>query len=147
GDLTSTISVIVVAGACGIAAGTPLAVLAAIARAARSGAFIKGGAHLEALSTVDTVVFDKTGTLTSGAPAVVDIWIDADSTREELLSAAATAEYYSEHPLGRAILAHAADVSIDVGPPDSFDYAPGQGVTAHVAGSVVTAGTSALVPG
>src|SRR5699024_755672 len=61
-DLTATISVVVVAGACGIAAGTPLAVLAAIARIARSGAFVKDGAHLEALSTVDTVVFDKTGT-------------------------------------------------------------------------------------
>lgn len=144
-DLTSTISVIVVAGACGIAAGTPLAVLAAIARSARSGAFIKGGAHLEALSTVDTVVFDKTGTLTSGTPAVVDVWTDASTTREELLSAAATAEYYSEHPLGRAILTYVTGASIDVGPPDSFDYEPGQGVTAHVAGSVVTAGTGTLV--
>ncbi len=144
-DLTSTISVIVVAGACGIAAGTPLAVLAAIARAARSGAFIKGGAHLEALSTVDTVVFDKTGTLTSGTPAVVDVWTDASTTREALLSAAATAEYYSEHPLGRAILTYVTGASIDVGPPDSFDYEPGQGVTAQVAGRVVTAGTGTLV--
>lgn len=67
-DITSTIAVVVVAGACGVVAGTALAVLAAIARIARSGAFIKDGAHLETLSTVDTVVFDKTGTLTAGAP-------------------------------------------------------------------------------
>lgn len=66
---TTTISVVVVAGACGIAAGTPLAVLAASARAAHSGAFVKDGAHLEALSEVETAVFDKTGTLTSGAPS------------------------------------------------------------------------------
>src|ERR1700686_2882360 len=69
-DVRSTISVIIVAGACGIAAGTPLAVLGAIGRAARNGAIIKGGLYLEALGKVDTVVFDKTGTLTAGKPRV-----------------------------------------------------------------------------
>ena len=62
----STISVIIVAGACGIAAGTPLAVLGVIGRAAREGSIIKGGLFLELLSQVDTVIFDKTGTLTFG---------------------------------------------------------------------------------
>src|SRR5215472_11722468 len=69
-DVRSTISVVIVAGACGIAAGTPLAVLGAIGRAARLGAIIKGGRYLELLAKVDTVVFDKTGTLTFGAPHV-----------------------------------------------------------------------------
>ena len=72
-DVRATISVIIVAGACGVAAGTPLAVLAAIARAARCGAFVKDGTHLEQLSAVDTVVLDKTGTLTVGAPRVVAV--------------------------------------------------------------------------
>ncbi len=63
-NATSTISVIIVAGACGIAAGTPLAILGAIGRAARSGSIVKGGIYLEALGNIDTVVFDKTGTLT-----------------------------------------------------------------------------------
>ena len=62
-DARSTISVIIVAGACGIAAGTPLAVLGAIGRAARAGAIIKGGKHLETLWQIDTVAFDKTGTV------------------------------------------------------------------------------------
>ena len=57
----------------GVDAGTPLAVLAAIARAARCGAFVKDGTHLEQLSAVDTVVLDKTGTLTVGAPRVVAV--------------------------------------------------------------------------
>ena len=60
----STISVIIVAGACGIAAGTPLAILGAVGRAARQGAIIKGGLYLELLSRIDTVLLDKTGTLT-----------------------------------------------------------------------------------
>ena len=67
----STISVIIVAGACGIAAGTPLAILGAIGRAAKIGAIVKGGRYIEALATTDVVVLDKTGTLTLGrcAPA------------------------------------------------------------------------------
>src|SRR5213079_340237 len=65
-NLTSTIAVIIVAGACGVAAGTPLAVLAGIGSAARRGIIIKGGLYLEQLSGIDTVVLDKTGTLTLG---------------------------------------------------------------------------------
>ena len=63
-DMRDTISVIIVAGACGIAAGTPIAILGGIGRAARLGAIIKGGIHLETLGRVDTIVLDKTGTLT-----------------------------------------------------------------------------------
>src|SRR5699024_4260152 len=107
-DVRATISVVVVAGACGIAAGTPLAIVAAIARTARAGAFVKGGTHLEALSTVDTVVFDKTGTLTQGALTVVDVHPASGHTADELLGLAAAAERYSEHPLGRAVCAYAA---------------------------------------
>lgn len=91
-DLTATISVVVVAGACGIAAGTPLAALAAIARIARGGAFVKDGAHLEALSTVDTIVFDKTGTLTTGEITVSGVHPAAGWAEEELLALAASAE-------------------------------------------------------
>lgn len=65
-DTRSTISVIIVAGACGIAAGTPLAILGAIGRSARRGAIVKGGLYLETLARVQTVVLDKTGTLTFG---------------------------------------------------------------------------------
>lgn len=146
-DLTATISVVVVAGACGIAAGTPLAVLAAIARIARSGAFVKDGAHLEALSAVDTVVFDKTGTLTTGTPAVVDIRTADGTTADELLVLVAAAESYSEHPLGQAIVAHARAQRLPVGPSEAFSYEPGRGVTATVAGKVVAAGNRPLIPG
>lgn len=145
-DLTSTIAVVVVAGACGIAAGTPLAVLAAIARIARTGAFVKHGAHLEALSEVDTVVFDKTGTLTLGTPAVVDIRTTEATTADELLVLAAAAESYSEHPLGQAIVTYARTRGLPIGPCEDFTYQPGLGVTATIAGKSVAAGNPALVP-
>jgi heavy metal translocating P-type ATPase len=145
-DLTATISVVVVAGACGIAAGTPLAVLAAIARIARSGAFVKDGAHLEALSAVDTIVFDKTGTLSTGTPAVVGVRPAEGMGADDLLVLAAAAESYSEHPLGQAIVAHARLRGLSVDRSEEFGYEPGRGVTATVAGMRVEAGNRTLVP-
>ncbi|HZK05117.1 MAG TPA: cation-translocating P-type ATPase [Actinomycetaceae bacterium] len=145
-DLTATIAVVVVAGACGIAAGTPLAVLAAIARIARTGAFVKDGAHLEALSTVDTIVFDKTGTLTTGAPTVVGVAPAPGADPKCLLVLAGAAEAYSEHPLGQAVVSHVRAQGLPIGPCEHFVYLPGQGVTAKVAGKAVAAGNRSLVP-
>src|SRR6202140_4154182 len=99
-DARSTISVIIVAGACGIAAGTPLAILGGIGCAARLGAIIKGGLHLETLGKVDTVVLDKTGTLTFGRTEVRTIVPAPGISEVEVLDAAASAELRSEHPLG-----------------------------------------------
>ena len=145
-DWTSTISVVVVAGACGIAAGTPLAVLAAIARVARSGAFVKDGAHLEALSQAGAIVFDKTGTLTAGAPAVSKVLPAPGTSPEDLLAVLAAAESYSEHPLGEAVVEHARSLGLPVAAPEAFEYEPGLGIRARVGGRAVAAGGSALVP-
>ena len=112
--MRSTISVVIVAGACGIAAGTPLAILGGIGRAARLGAIIKGGLYLETLGRVDTIVLDKTGTLTFGRPEVQVIVPAEGLSSDEVLDAAAAAEARSEHPLGQAIVAYARDA----GPPD-----------------------------
>lgn len=144
-DVRSTISVIIVAGACGVAAGTPLAVLAAIARAARCGAFVKDGTHLEQLSAVDTVVLDKTGTLTVGAPRVVAISPAESSAtpcanEDEILALAAAAEWNSEHPIGQAIRTEAAVRDLTVPIPSNVTYSPGAGVSARVDGRQVTVG-------
>ena len=143
-DWTSTISVVVVAG--GIAAGTPLAVLAAIARVARSGAFVKDGAHLEALSQAGAIVFDKTGTLTAGAPVVSKVLPAPGTSPEDLLAVLAAAESYSEHPLGEAVVEHARSLGLPVAAPEAFEYEPGLGIRARVGGRAVAAGGSALVP-
>src|SRR5208282_5016340 len=96
-NVRSTISVIIVAGACGIAAGTPLAILGAVGRAARLGAIVKGGIHIEALGQVDTIVLDKTGTLTLGEPQVIAVRPAEGITAAQLVEAAAIAELPSEH--------------------------------------------------
>ena len=144
-DVRATISVILVAGACGVAAGTPLAVLAAIARAARCGAFVKDGTHLEQLSAVDTAVLDKTGTLTVGAPRVVSVTpvesvAQPGAGEAEILALAAAAEWNSEHPIGRAIRTEAAVRDLTVPVPDDVAYSPGAGVSARVDGRRITVG-------
>jgi P-type Cu+ transporter len=131
-NLTSTISVIIVAGACGIAAGTPLAILGGIGRSAREGAIIKGGLYLELLSSVDTVVFDKTGTLTFGNPEVTSILAANGHTEQEVLQIASIAEQRSEHPLGKAIVNKAAEAQLEVFAPEEFKYAPGKGIDCRV---------------
>ena len=144
-DIRSTISVIIVAGACGIAAGTPLAILGAIGRAARLGAIIKGGLHLETLGRVDTVVLDKTGTLTFGRPELQRIIPMTGVTAADVLSAAATAELRSEHPLGQAIVAYAKKRSLEIIEPDSFSYTPGRGIAAMLGSSTLLVGNLALM--
>ena len=140
-DVRATISVIIVAGACGVAAGTPLAVLAAIARAARCGAFVKDGTHLEQLSAVDTVVMDKTGTLTVGEPRVVSVRpTEAVAGEDEVLALAAAAEWNSEHPIGRAIYNEAAVRDLTVPVPGDVAYSPGAGVSTHIEGRRITVG-------
>jgi Cd2+/Zn2+-exporting ATPase/Cu+-exporting ATPase len=110
-DARSTISVIVVAGACGIAAGTPLAILGAIGRAAQKGVIIKGGRYLEGLSNANVVVLDKTGTLTLGTPEVVDVQAAEGFTPRDVVRIAAGAERFSEHPLAKAIAKRAQEWS------------------------------------
>src|SRR5258708_6959509 len=144
-DARSTISVIIVAGACGIAAGTPLAILGGIGRAARLGAIIKGGLYLETLGRVDTVVLDKTGTLTFGRTEVQAVLPATGVSNEEVLDAAASAEARSEHPLGKAIVIHAIAKKRSNREPQRFDYAPGRGITAVLDGVTILVGNAALL--
>jgi Cd2+/Zn2+-exporting ATPase/Cu+-exporting ATPase len=143
-DPVATIAVIIVAGACGIAAGTPLAILGAIGRCARAGAIVKGGVHLETLSAVDTVVFDKTGTLTYGRPEVRAVLPVSGVTENDLIEAAALAERRSEHALGAAIVARADVAGIDPRMPERFDYRPGRGIIATAGDERIMVGNRAL---
>jgi len=144
-NVRSTISVVIVAGACGIAAGTPLAILGAIGRAARQGSIIKGGLYLEALAAVDTVLLDKTGTLTFGTPQIREV-VSADGfTERQIIAAANIAERKSEHPLAKAIIARAIELAIPVVEPDRFAYSPGKGVTADYRREEIIVGSRTLL--
>ena len=141
----STISVVIVAGACGIAAGTPLAILGAIGRAAHHGAIIKGGLYLEALAGVDTVLLDKTGTLTFGTPQIREVVSSDGFSVQQIIAAASVAERKSEHPLAKAIIEQAAELAVPVVEPDEFSYTPGRGVRATSRGEEILVGSRALL--
>ncbi len=146
-DVRSTISVVIVAGACGIAAGTPLAILGAIGRAAQAGAVVKGGLYLEVLGQVDTVAFDKTGTLTAGDPQVTGVQPCPGVAAEAVVEAAASAERASEHPLARAVLRKARDMALSPAEPERFSYTPGKGIACLVAGEEILVGNRILLEG
>ncbi|MBI4237620.1 MAG: cadmium-translocating P-type ATPase [Deltaproteobacteria bacterium] len=140
-DVRATISVILVAGACGVAAGTPLAILGAIGRAARHGVIIKGGVYLEALRNIQTVVLDKTGTITFGTPTVIRVQPYGDAGATQVLAVAAGLEQYSEHPLARAIVQRTRDDGIVLAPATDFHSTPGRGVTGSVEHAAAVVGT------
>jgi heavy metal translocating P-type ATPase len=143
-NITSTIAVIIVAGACGVAAGTPLAILAGIGSAAQRGIIIKGGLYLEQLSQIDTVVLDKTGTLTLGIPEVSSINPFNGATEDEVLQTAAIAEQHSEHPLGEAITRRARQRNLPLGEYRNLRYWPGKGLTCEANGSEILIGSRTL---
>ncbi|MCV7194357.1 heavy metal translocating P-type ATPase [Mycolicibacterium brumae] len=103
-SLYRALAVLVAASPCALAIATPSAVLSGVARAARVGILVKGGAALESLGRVTAIAFDKTGTLTTGRPTITDI-IPADGISEPfLLSTAVAIEEQSDHPLARAVV-------------------------------------------
>jgi Cu+-exporting ATPase len=147
-DVTSTLSVVVVAGACGVAAGTPLAIVAIMGKAAKKGAIVKGGAYIEEMSRVDTVVIDKTGTLTFGEPAVTDILGFDGSAERQVLEYAAIAERYSNHPLAKAVMVKAAESGIRLS--EGVESAPsvyiaGKGIVCQYNGGQILVGNGALM--
>ncbi len=145
-DVRTIVTLMIFTSPAELALATPLVIIAAIARAARSGILIKGGIYLETLAKVDVVVFDKTGTLTANQPEVVDVvvrvaGIDAD----ELLRLAAAADRRSAHPLAKAVVDAATKKGIAVPEPDSFEQLPGRGVKALVDGRIMVVGNVALL--
>jgi Cd2+/Zn2+-exporting ATPase/Cu+-exporting ATPase len=144
-NLISTISVIVVAGACGVAAGTPLAIVAVMGGLAKRGVIVKGGVYVQEMSKVDTVVIDKTGTLTFGDPEVTDVvGLDGCST-EQVLTYASAAERFSKHPLAHAIAAKAQALGVSSGSTSSSDYIAGKGIVSWYDGEQVIVGNSVLM--
>src|SRR5690606_30881795 len=137
---------IVAAAPCALVISVPITLVAALGTGARNGVLIKGGVILERLATIRTVALDKTGTLTRGEPAVTDVVrLDASPHAEsELLSRLATIESRSEHPVARAILAHARARGVAVGEATDVRALPGAGVVATIDGAEVLVGQLGL---
>ncbi len=127
---------LVVSCPCALVISVPLSYFSGIGAASSEGILIKGANFLEALGNAHTFVFDKTGTLTTGEFEVESI-VPAEGFREEtLLEFAASAEYYSNHPLAKAVIRAAVSPS----PPDKVTELAGNGVKAEYKGKTILAG-------
>ena len=110
-------TLLVAASPCALALGTPSAVLAGVAQAARNGVLVKGGVHLENLGSLKAIAFDKTGTITNGKLEVVEILdfrLLIGDCGSEILSLIASVEGRSGHPLAQAVVraAHSRDLPL-----------------------------------
>jgi len=138
--LARTVTVLLVACPCALAIAVPVAVAGTIGNASMNGIIIKGGTHIEKLKDVKLVAFDKTGTLTVGEPKVVEIKTFGNYSEEDTVKYAAIAEKFSEHPLSKAIIAKASEMSMKIPDPTDFKTIPGHGVEAHFRGKHILIG-------
>jgi Cu+-exporting ATPase len=145
--LLAMVSTLIIACPCAMGLATPAAIMAGTAAAARRGILVKGGAALESLARVTTVVLDKTGTITEGRPLVSSVTAFAGVTEREVVTVAASVERSSEHPLARAIVAAADERGILLKPATDVVAHPGQGVEGVVGGQRVLVGTPAWIAG
>ncbi|WP_156725811.1 heavy metal translocating P-type ATPase [Streptomyces apocyni] len=142
--LLRAMTFMIVASPCAVVLATMPPLLSAIANAGRHGVLIKSAVVMERLGQTDTVVYDKTGTLTEGTPRVTEIHPETGFSEDELLTLAATAEYASEHPLGRAIVRAAQERGLALRVAANFTSTPGRGVVARVDGRLVSVGSAPM---
>jgi len=141
--LLRAMTFMIVASPCAVVLATMPPLLAAMATAGRNGVLVKSAVVMEQLGSITSVAFDKTGTLTQGTPHLTDIGA-VDETRydtDTILTWAAAAEHPSEHPLGQAIVAAAAERGLLLPMAQDFNSAPGRGVRAIVNGHTVDVGS------
>jgi Cu2+-exporting ATPase len=141
--LLFAITVVVVTCPDALGLATPTAIMVGTGLGARRGVLFKNATALEAAARIDTVVLDKTGTLTKGEPEVTDL-IALDIDESDLLALTAAVERESEHPLARAIAAHADRHGVDKLTATAFENVPGHGALATVAGRRVAVGSRRL---
>ncbi len=140
------VTVLVVFCPCALVLATPTAIMAAIGNATRHGILIREGDALERLAQCKIITFDKTGTLTYGKLKVVTVKSASDAyTADELYSLVASAELYSEHPLGKAVVSSYKQVNQCLAELQEFAMLPGRGVSATVNGTTVLAGNTKLL--
>ena len=147
-DIVRAVTILVVFCPCALVLATPTAIMAAIGQATRHGVIIKSGEALENMGKVDTIAFDKTGTLTFGRLEVSDvISFDKALDADALLTRVATAESLSEHPLGKAIVAHAQQKKLELLPVEDFRMEAGKGICAKVSGGQMHVGSEKYLRG
>ena len=146
GQIIRAVTILVVFCPCALVLATPTAIMAAIGNATKHGFLVRQGDALERLANTKIIAFDKTGTLTYGTPRVIAVQSVTDVlTTKELYQMVASAEQFSEHPLGKAIVHCFKKEKTDFAEVDHFQMIPGRGVCADIEGKKVLAGNPELL--
>ena len=146
GQIIRAVTILVVFCPCALVLATPTAIMAAIGNATKHGFLVRQGDALERLANTKVIAFDKTGTLTYGTPRVIAVQSVTDVlTTKELYQMVASAEQFSEHPLGKAIVHCFKKEKTDFAEVDHFQMIPGRGVCAEIEGKKVLAGNPELL--
>ncbi|MFJ8776148.1 heavy metal translocating P-type ATPase [Streptomyces microflavus] len=132
--------VLIVSCSCSLVLSVPVSVVSAVARAARDGVLIKGGAYLEQLAKLRSVAFDKTGTLTLGRPVLLQVHALEGHGETELLTLSASVEAGATHPIAEAIVRAARERGVVVTPADDVEVIPGVGAQSRIDGAMVVVG-------
>jgi Cu2+-exporting ATPase len=140
-SLAITVFVIACPDALGLA--TPMAIMVGTGLGAKNGILFKNASALEDATKLNVIIFDKTGTLTMGKPEVVDLVVASGATEEQLLSAAASVDAGSDHPLAQAIVRRAAQVKVPKA--TGFKNIEGKGAQADVDGKTALLGNKLLM--
>jgi Cu+-exporting ATPase len=139
--MVAAVAVLVIACPCALGLATPTALVAGTGAAARAGILIRDIETLERATDIRMVAFDKTGTLTMGTPEVAGLYPADGAGEAELLQLAASVETGSEHPLGRAILGHAAQQGVVISHAGKIRAVPGRGLEGTVDGQLIRVGS------
>ena len=130
----NAITVLLIACPCALGLATPAAIMVGTGQAAKKGVYIRNGESLEVASKLNAIVFDKTGTITEGRPQVSEIANLSGLDNAKLLSLAASAEFGSEHFLGKAIVEFARDQGVELEECSYFYSETGRGIRADING-------------
>jgi Cu+-exporting ATPase len=140
----AAVSVLIIACPCALGLATPTALMVGTGRGAQLGIVIKGPEVLESTRQVDTIVLDKTGTVTNGKMGLIDVAAVGGIDPAEMLRLVGALEAASEHPIGRAVAAHATSEIGDLPAVADFVSTPGSGVQGVVEGHTIVAGRASL---
>jgi len=145
--LLAAVSVLIIACPCALGLATPISIMVATGRGARSGVLFRDAEALEILRSVDTLIVDKTGTLTAGRPELTAVETLDGAAHDEaaLLRLAAGLERGSEHPLAAAIVKGAEQRGLEIPAAEDFASHTGRGVTGRVDGLHVALGNRRLL--
>jgi Cd2+/Zn2+-exporting ATPase len=139
------IVLLVVSCPCALTLSTPLANIASLTKQAKEGILIKGNKFIEKIEDIEVFAFDKTGTLTEGNLKIIDIFNYNGTTKQDIISIAASLESLSEHPIAKAIVQQARDMNLSVHSVDNFEVMKGKGIRGRIKGEIFYVGSKKFI--